>query len=452
MKTALKVLAVTILLFSVFDAWSQPLIKGLFEPKSFEDLVGETITIKLPNQHSYSNFYWEVPDTIWIKKVKKPVLNKHYRLQIKPYHCEESRSGQDTPASYLHNQKFEVLNVEQKEDSNLESWNGHYTAITTITLHLQSISNGDRLFWELKHIARNYADNTGDNGGIDIVVDRLSDLAYNRLPFKDCYYAAARVASVDEYKPLHFDSAEYTISTTFYYKPEIRSTVYLLGTINGASPVKLQDKDLNVISNDAYSQRVEERQKYLANAGHYSAQLTHVQKPANSKIQRGKITTEELEDRYIYMDNYLSLAMGALEKNIVFVLQNKTDYSMKILWDEASFIKPGGSAQRVIHNGVRFAEKSQPQAPSIVPGHASLNDAVVPVDNVRYSSVASDWIIDPLLPKMKTNGTYAPNTTFSLLLPIQISGVTNEYTFTFTLTWVYDNPSIREEYLKSHPE
>lgn len=43
-------------------------------------------------------------------------------------------------------------------------------------------------------------------------------------------------------------------------------------------------------------------------------------------------------------------------------------------------------------------------------------------------------------------------TTFSILLPIEISGVKNEYQFIFELNWVYDNPETGEEYLKQHQE
>lgn len=452
MKKVFVFISFCLLLISSIKAFSEPLVRGLKEPKSFEELVNETITLRLPDMHDYSNFYWETPDTVWVKKVRKPVLNKHFRLEKKGYHCDESSDRQSTPASFLQEKKFIVLSVEQKEDSDLQSWNGHYTKTTTITIHLKSVNSGELLYWELFHTARNYADNGGYNAGIEIIVDRLSEEAYRRLPYIDCYHSTEKYASADDYKPLHIDKTEYSISTTFYYEPEVRGKLYIYGTKDNSIEIKFEDRDPNVISIEVFNQRVEEKQRRLANEGHFIAQLTHVQKPANSKIQRGKITKQEVEDKFIYTDNYISIVMGAMEKNLVFVLQNKTDYSMKVLWDEASFIKPGGSAQRVLHNGVRFVEKSQPQAPSVIPGHATLNEAIVPSDNIRYSSIAGEWIVDPLLEGMKRKDSFASGSTFSVLLPIQISGVTNEYTFTFTLTWVYNNPEVREEYLKTHPE
>jgi hypothetical protein len=140
--------------------------------------------------------------------------------------------------------------------------------------------------------------------------------------------------------------------------------------------------------------------------------------------------------------------------NISFSIQNKTDHSIKIPWDEAAFIDAKGSSHRVMHSGVKYTDRANPQAPSIIARKASIEDIVFPADYVywregsRYSP--GRWEEKPFFVSTDFHGTYTKGDYPSLesfeqaaksnigksiqvLLPLQIEDVINDYIFTFVV-------------------
>jgi hypothetical protein len=136
------------------------------------------------------------------------------------------------------------------------------------------------------------------------------------------------------------------------------------------------------------------------------------------------------------------------DKQINFTLKNKTNDVMKIIWDEASIVQ-FGTTHKVMHNGVKYIDRNSSQPPSVVPPQASINDLVLPADNVyyrdgyysTYSSRPGGWEEHDLFPKNDLNKPAIKETimnlkgqAFSIYLPIQYQGKTLDYTFNFTIT------------------
>lgn len=74
------------------------------------------------------------------------------------------------------------------------------------------------------------------------------------------------------------------------------------------------------------------------------------------------------------------------EKDLNFTIKNLTSDPMKINWDEASLIIYGES-KRVMHKGIKFIDRDAPQAPTVIPGNSSIDDLVLPTDNVYLEKV-----------------------------------------------------------------
>lgn len=468
MKNYLITLCLT-LSMSVF-ALAESLVPNPKGPQKFEDLVGKTISLH-SSESVISDIYWETPDTLWIKKARNPKVGKNYTLERNPYHGTLSDDVQYapiaydsflfeklpriktgiTPTNFIEGQRFKVLSVkrETRGSSSLQYSNSYRT--TVVQLHLQNVVTGDNVYWDiLKTESKSFKTRT-NYSSVSISLSDIADSALSSLETKDYYFGEDY--SITSFHPCHIEGADYLVRITLAssYDPELEGSLYFFGEKKDGGTFRIDNASSNkIISLGEYDRRMETRLQSLANEGHYNATLSKVKKPANSRIKNGKITEQKTENNYLYEDNFLTFAIGAMEKEIVFFAQNKTDYTMKVLWDEAAFITPNGSTRRVIHNGVNPRDKSLPQTPSVIPGHSILRDSITPSDNIRFSSVAGDWIIDPLIPKLKTKGEYPDGSTFNLLLPFEIIGVTNEYLFVFELNWVYDNPEIREDYLKNH--
>ena len=169
----------------------------------------------------------------------------------------------------------------------------------------------------------------------------------------------------------------------------------------------------------------------------YFTKLIKVEKPDNPEIQFGEIKTisDDLT-RYSYEDNYLSLVILGLSDRFTFSLLNKSQYSLKLLWDDASFVDIDGSTSKVIHTGISFSEREMSQTATTIIRGASIEEDVIPTRNIYLSDIGKEWKVKSYYPSEPLAGSKH----VQLMLPIQIKGVTNEYVFIFDITYDYVHP------------
>ena len=185
----------------------------------------------------------------------------------------------------------------------------------------------------------------------------------------------------------------------------------------------------------------------------YDVGLSEVERPADAIKRYGEhkiISFEEGEEtKYRFEDEMVEMVLFVDKKKISFSLLNKTKHSIKIVWDESVYIDQNGRSNRVMHQGVKYIKKSQPQPPSIVAPLATIEDVVIPADNVHL--VGSSWRVYPLLPYSSGDATDAKNLIgkkLQVLLALQTLGVVSEYIFSFTIN---DVQMIRENKGNSTP-
>lgn len=181
----------------------------------------------------------------------------------------------------------------------------------------------------------------------------------------------------------------------------------------------------------------------------YDIALIEVESPENAKVEYGetKVVTIEEEgvSKYVYEDDYMRIAWHVDLKMFHFVLTNKTKHSIKIDWDDISYVDIHGRACRVIHSDIKYNEKSNDQAPTTIPRRASITDLILPADNVKYYEYVG-WLTHFLFPMHYTSqtelNTIAPtyvDREMSILIPIEIEGVRNEYMFIFKVATFLGN-------------
>ena len=163
--------------------------------------------------------------------------------------------------------------------------------------------------------------------------------------------------------------------------------------------------------------------------------LVSVEKPENDAVQYGetRVITDRNLTRYSYVDNIISIVIDHNESEFNFSILNLSDNTLKIIWDEAAFVGVDGSTSKVIHSGIKYNDREKAQIPSIIVKGSSLEDIVVPVNNIVLSN--NTWDTLPMY-LHKSVGNVA------LLLPIQIKGVTNEYIFVFQRKLVQKYPEL----------
>jgi hypothetical protein len=177
--------------------------------------------------------------------------------------------------------------------------------------------------------------------------------------------------------------------------------------------------------------------------GLYIIGLHEVERPDDARIRYGESRIINFEEegitKYGYEDEMVKITWLPLSTQFAFTLENKTDHSIRIIWDEAVYVNENGSSGRVMHAGVRYIDRNNPQPPTIIVKNAKIEDMIVPTDNVYYlSGRYGGWRTKPLFPNRATTQTelnslseqYIGNIV-KILLPLQIQDTINEYMFSF---------------------
>jgi hypothetical protein len=179
--------------------------------------------------------------------------------------------------------------------------------------------------------------------------------------------------------------------------------------------------------------------------GTYKVGLQEVESPKNIKEQFGETKIVNFQDKgvtkYSYEDTLIKIIWLPTEKQFVFNLTNKSDHSMKIVWDETVYVDENGASQKVIHAGVKYSEMGASQPSTTIVKGAYLDDLIMPTGNVHYvSGQYGGWSEKPLF-----NGKAYSNEQLEalkasylgkvvkILLPIKIEDTINEYLFTFKI-------------------
>lgn len=187
--------------------------------------------------------------------------------------------------------------------------------------------------------------------------------------------------------------------------------------------------------------------------GVYDLGLQEVERPENAKERYGesKIVNfeEEGKTKYSYEDDMIKIVWLPLSTQFAFALENKTDHSIKIIWDEAVYVGPDGSSGRVMHKGIKYTDRNNPQSPTVVVKNANIDDIVVPTENVYYvSGQYGGWRTLPILPNSANSEQELDVLTeqyigkeVKVLLPLEIEDTVNEYIFTFQVKDFISNNS-----------
>lgn len=134
----------------------------------------------------------------------------------------------------------------------------------------------------------------------------------------------------------------------------------------------------------------------------------------------------------VYSDDDLAIGFSSILNTAVrFSIQNKTDQTMRIIWDDTVFVDIDNSTSRVMHLGVRYIDRNDSQPPTVIPSGARVDDQIVPTKNVYYQSGRyGGWRTRPIIPQDSRALDY-DGQVISVVMPIEIGGERSEYRFDF---------------------
>ena len=196
----------------------------------------------------------------------------------------------------------------------------------------------------------------------------------------------------------------------------------------------------------------------------YTIELDKVEAPANASVQFGEtniITRQDIQhdsilvDSYIYEDDYIQIEWYVKRPVFHFSLRNKSDYTIKLNWDDMTFVDVDGKISKVMHQGVKYNERENSQVATNIPKGAMLEDLILPTQNVEFLN--SQWEEKPLLVSsfnsedaMNAAASIYQGKSMKILMPIEIQNTRNDYTFEFKIEaqpnmWNEDTRVVDEE-------
>lgn len=183
--------------------------------------------------------------------------------------------------------------------------------------------------------------------------------------------------------------------------------------------------------------------------GHYTTSLIKVEKPEDASDRYSQTTsiTEGDIEKFAFNDSIINIVIYGTPEQFIFELKNVSPHSLKIIWNEAAFVGLDGSTSKIMHNGVKYAQREEDQPLTTIIKGAKIKDLACPTANVYYDEgtktgyniTGNGWKIKSMLPS-EYNGKEAGE--IRLMLPIQVKDVVNEYTFVFKVIYVYDHPEL----------
>ena len=174
----------------------------------------------------------------------------------------------------------------------------------------------------------------------------------------------------------------------------------------------------------------------IGKTGIYDIELENVEK--NEKNENGKINIINLKQEnyknYSYDDNNIRIIWSPLSSQFDFILQNKTNYTIKILWDDVVFVD-NNICYKVIHSNVKYIDKTNHQLPTVIIKNTNIEDLIIPIKNIYFDT---KWKIKPFFPNIAFNDNELNilvnkyiGKEIKIYLPLKIQNNIKEYIFIF---------------------
>ncbi len=177
----------------------------------------------------------------------------------------------------------------------------------------------------------------------------------------------------------------------------------------------------------------------------YSFRLVDVERPVDAKQQFGETESVVVKNNGLcrYEDEYIDVTWHVDMESIRFSITNKTNHSLKINWNDVCFVDANNQVRHVTHSGYKDLNNLQPM--SMIPNGSTLTDCIIPevrVYNYNHIGKKKTYILPNIykqykdtkeLESTKQSATSFVGKKITLVVPIIIKNVQNDYMFTFVV-------------------
>lgn len=191
----------------------------------------------------------------------------------------------------------------------------------------------------------------------------------------------------------------------------------------------------------------------VTSVNYYDIELIEVERPKDVEERYGESEIITLEDKsgetkYGFEDEFIKIFWIPTYRQFDFLMTNKTNHSMKIVWDDSTFVYVDNVNHKLVHSGMKYVDRYTSHPPSVIARGTTITDFVFPADNIYYSEGWKEHPIFPITVFGKSERDLRNefvSKTVQVMLPLQIGEVVNEYIFTFKINDLGYRPPKRRE-------
>lgn len=347
-------------------------------------------------------FYNVIPDTIWHRKKKNPQEGKDFTLN----NIYKKIAWNETDPNAINGHFFLIEKIENIPSRGLSKICDYY---------LKDINTGDQLIWRVPEFYNNYEDGSkpysiyfpevsklfkseliGQYYYIPYYKENGYGLKYRKVKCVDCDYFYEKSFSYSYLSLLlELEDDEHLIryntsSDQYYFLLKKDDEEDVTGTYFG-----------KLITVEEYNKKRESIIKEKREKVNYSIELENVEKFRKTTKVTDDLFSDDIVNvtwRFKNNTNYFG-----------FIIENKTSNTIKILWENGSFVNPNKIACGVVHKDIVDGNKNT-RNPTLIPPSTKVIDVVLPVEEY-YTILDGDRV--------------------SIILPIEINTKIVNYTFTF---------------------
>ena len=173
----------------------------------------------------------------------------------------------------------------------------------------------------------------------------------------------------------------------------------------------------------------------------YEMSLDDVSRPAEAGEEFGEKEIVESDTTWQFEDEFIKTTWVPMGSTFFLEIENKTDHSISIVWDESVFISPSGSSKSLLHGEVRRIDANRSIPPTVVASQARSEMFVGTLDGFEGDGeLPTSTIVQAANSEGKREFEKIVseniNEEVSVLLALNIEDVTHEYTFNFNIDGV----------------
>ncbi|WP_103021480.1 hypothetical protein [Salinibacter altiplanensis] len=163
--------------------------------------------------------------------------------------------------------------------------------------------------------------------------------------------------------------------------------------------------------------------------------LDEVERPADAEQRFGETEVSETDTSYVFEDQFIRAVVAPTGSFTLMSIENKTDNTVRIDWNQGVFVGPDGSSQTLVHGEMRRMDIGREVSPTVIGPRAAVekivsgDEEVDGAEKMPTTRVAQNSESQEVKKSLRENAESLVGKSFEILMPFKIEGTINEYIF-----------------------